>query len=46
MSVGLDAARLLALKAAMLKDAGKPYVKDAGSIPIRYQSCYCFTCVY
>jgi butyryl-CoA dehydrogenase len=29
MSVGLDAARLLTFKAAMLKDSGKPYTKDA-----------------
>ncbi len=29
VSVRLDAARLLTFKAAMLKDAGKPYVKDA-----------------
>ena len=29
MSVRIDASRLLTFKAAMLKDAGKPYVKDA-----------------
>lgn len=29
MSTHLDAARLLTFKAAMLKDAGKPFVKDA-----------------
>lgn len=29
MSVSIDAARLLIFKAAMLKDAGLPYVKDA-----------------
>ncbi len=29
MSVRVDAARLLIHKAAMLKDAGKPFIKDA-----------------
>ena len=29
MSVQIDAARLLIFKAAMLKDAGKPFIKDA-----------------
>jgi len=29
MSLKIDAARLLIFKAAMLKDAGKPYIKDA-----------------
>ena len=29
MSVRVDAARLLIYKAAMLKDAGKPFIKDA-----------------
>lgn len=29
MSVKVDAARLLIYKAAMLKDAGKPFIKDA-----------------
>ena len=29
MSVQLDAARLLTFKAALLKDNGKPYIKDA-----------------
>ncbi len=29
MSYKVDAARLLIFKAAMLKDAGKPYIKDA-----------------
>jgi len=29
ISMRLDAARLLTLKAAMLKDAGKPFIKDA-----------------
>ena len=29
MSVKIDAARLLIHKAAMLKDAGKPFIKDA-----------------
>lgn len=29
MSVRVDASRLLIYKAAMLKDAGKPFIKDA-----------------
>jgi alkylation response protein AidB-like acyl-CoA dehydrogenase len=29
MSMRIDASRLLTFKAAMLKDAGKPYAKDA-----------------
>jgi len=29
MSTRIEAARLLNFKAAMLKDAGKPYIKDA-----------------
>jgi butyryl-CoA dehydrogenase len=29
MSYKIDSARLLIIKAAMLKDAGKPYTKDA-----------------
>lgn len=29
MSTRIDAARLLNFKAAMLKDAGKPFIKDA-----------------
>jgi hypothetical protein len=35
MSTRIEAARLLNFKAAMLKDAGKPYIKDAAQVPHR-----------